>query len=1076
MKKCNKDIIKSILNSKTRFLSLFLITLLGVSTFISLNILGFDMNETINNLYKASNVYDIKVSSSINFKINNNIFSSIDSVDYVEYVYNEELFLKNSKKIFSLYNLTNKLGKINLIEGKYPKNENEIIIEYKFKSKYSIGDYVYLDNNKKFLITGYFENVLNRLVDVSENSFNSYSEVDIIAYTISKYFNDLNPKYIYIKLKDSNKFKFYSQDYKEYVNKSKDIIDKYLKIYISNEFRDYKNEKRILLNDSKKIIENSRNELENKEKILFETKINLENRKKELKEKYIDLISAKSKIDKAEEEINKNSILLELSNLELEEAENKIESSKYQIELNESQIQSAKIEINNGLSELESKQIELISQKKELNKNLDYLNSLKPNLFLTSKKITENKLKIEEALNSINKGLEKINQEINNLNIKLYEINISENKILESKNLLNNQISNIELNKEKLFKNYFILNNNIKNIENNRTEFNANYSKNISKINSGLDNIYSANKTVDINLKKLESQKKDILKELNEKENNINENIEYINMLKPMYIIQTIFDNSSYISFSDSIESLNIISKVFPVIFFLIVLLVITTTMSRMIDEERNIIGTYLFLGYSSNTILKKYLVFSLIPVFLGLTMGIFIGINYMTKFIYVGFKAGSITSFNKLYIGINIFHILIVVVIIIFSTILSVYLTLKSELNTQVSNLLKSKIPKNGKSILLEEFSLLWNNLSFKNKITLRNIFRYKSRVLMNLFGIIGCNSLIFLGFAIKNSFSEISKIQFENIRNFDSEINFKENISQERINAIKNELTKKYKIFDAEIKILKYNDKDTIIAYIFENKNISSFINLYDLNNNKIELNDDGAIITERFVTKYDYNLGNSIQFKDLYKNDFNLKLNNIVQNYFSNYVYMTKNYYENTTKNTFRPRSLLLRGNDINYEKILENSEIQNIIINSKYKSTFDKTNESLNYIILFIILLAALISIIVTYTLLEINMSERRKELATIKVLGFHEKEVSMYIYREIILITIVGILLGFLLGNLFHQFIIKSMEKTNVVFVNQTGINPYIYSFILTFVFSILSMFLIHRRLKNINMVESLKMD
>ena len=1078
MKNLNKDIFREIFNSKTRFLSLFLITLLGVSTFIVLNILSFDMQETINKLYKEYNVADIKLLSTVTFD-NNSLkdLSKIDYIDYFEQGYNKEYFLRDSHKVFNLFSIPKKISKIKLIEGKYPKSVAEILIEYKFKDKYNIGDLIYLDNNKTFKITGYFENPINRLVDSSEIAFNSYSISEIVAYTIDEYFNDTEPNFINLKLKNTEELKIYSKRYKEYINTQKTKFENFIYSNEDNYTNVFINKKLKELYDANQKIKDGYTKLKDQENLLLNSKEKISVSKIQLNDKKTEFINAPNKFKDGENKIQTSKLLINELNNQINQGLSLIKSKKNEILKNELNIKDGEEKINTGFESLNKTQNELISKKNDLEDKLKYVNSLKSGIFLSQKTINDNRTKILNGLDEIDKGLKKIDDEKENLNIKIQEINDSKNLIEEAKKNIKIKEDELINKKNELFTGNFELINSKKKLEQEKNKYYLEYNINNKKILDSENKIRESETKINKGLEEFNNKKSDVLSELKENETKISENINILKNTKPIYLINTIFDNSSYISFTDSTDSLNIISKIFPIIFFLIVILVTNTTMTRMINEERNIIGTYLFLGYEAKNILLKYLIYALVPISLGLFWGILIGIYILPKVIYVGFKAGSITLFDNLYIGYNLTHILIVIVFILLSSILSVYLTLKNEINTEISSLLKPKVPnENGKEILLEKLSFFWNKLNFINKITIRNIFRYKGRMLMNLLGIIGCSSLIFLGFAIKNSFSEIPNIQFENIRTFDGEINFKEYLKIDDLVNIKNALSKKYDILDVEIKTLKFKNNETVIAYIFDTDDISKFINIYDINNNKISINDKGIVITDRLVKKYKHNIGDILEFTDLYYDSFKFKIEYIAQNYFSNYIYMNKNYYEISTNKKYKPKSLLIKGDNINYENILNNNKIQNISINSSYRLIFEKISNSLNFIVLFIISLAGLISIVVTYSLLEINVSERKRELATIKVLGFYEKEVSLYIYREIILITFVGIFLGYIMGNIFHKIILKSMEQTNVVFVDKVGYSPYLYSFILTLIFSIISMSLIHRKLKKINMVESLKME
>ncbi|WP_064615511.1 FtsX-like permease family protein [Streptobacillus moniliformis] len=1068
MKTNNKDIIREFFKSKTRFLAIFIINLLGISTFIGLNVLSKDMYRTIDDLYKISNVADVTVSSNIALNQGDlRILNNLEYISDIEYGYNEEIYINNTKEILNLKSLPERISKLKLIEGNFPNSVNEIIIEYQLKDKYSLNQKI----NEKFKIVGYYENVENRLLNSKIQTFKGYNVSSVNGYTLNKYFE--NKEYTFANIKLKTNFNTYEKEYNDYIFEKKIDIKNKLNKNSKIKLDEFLSEKYDEINKGKNKIENSKNEIMKNENKIIDAKNKILSAEKNLISKINEFQNANDKFYSSEVEINNQKVKLLEKQYNLKENLSKLEEGLKELEINKNKINNGLNEIEKGFNDIDENQKKIDVSKEEILKNEKYINSLKPSIFVSKTKIEDGKSKIEKAIKEIELGENRLKDELKNLENKKIELinNLSfvenkKNELEENKKKINDGLEQIKLGLDKLEEG------NKKLIEE-KNKFNEEYEENLSKIIKAKEEIKSRKKEIEKAAKKFEEEKNKANEIIENSLNDLEINRRKLDLLNSIYFINTRIDNPNYSSFIESIESLNIISKLFPVIFYLIVILVSTTTMTRMVDEQRNSIGTYMFLGYSKNEISKKYYIYALLSTILGISLGIYFGIYSMPKFIYTAFKAGSISMYNDLVILFDIKIVLISVVASISSSILSVYLSLRSDFNIEISELLKPKMPKQGSSIFLEKIKIFWNNLSFSNKISLRNIFRYKGKMIMNILGITGCTSLIFLGFAIKNSFSEISELQYNKIRNFHAEVNLKNYLNKNEISNIINLVNKDFNLISLESINAKFsteNRENNIKIYVLDDINVNEFFYL----SNKID--DEGILISKRALTLMNKNIGDEILISDFIGNEYNLRVSNTIDNYQGNYIFLTRKFYEKNLQKEYKVNTLIVKENGKSLDYLLDFDEIQSISLNREYKEIFDKISDSLNFIVIFITLLSALLSIVVTYSLLEINVNERQRELATIKVIGFFSKEVSLYIYKEIFILTIVGIILGLFSGKWIHKIVLISMEKTNTVFVENIGYTPYIFSITLTLIFSFISFLLIHRKLKEINMIEALKME
>lgn len=532
-------------------------------------------------------------------------------------------------------------------------------------------------------------------------------------------------------------------------------------------------------------------------------------------------------------------------------------------------------------------------------------------------------------------------------------------------------------------------------------------------------------------------------------------------------IHQSITDNSSIMSFKDSIKTLNSIKLIFPIIFFMIVILVCTTSLTRLILDQTRMIGTYLFLGYKKYVIYIRYLLIALIPTIIATPLGVLCGIYYLPRLMYKAFSSDYVDSLQTLTISINGIYTTVVVFASLICVIISVLLSLNKVLKKNIVGLLQKNIEERGSSILLEKVNFFWKRLSFKNKITTRNLFRYKIKMLLCILGISGCTSLMFLGFGIKEAYLNISNKSIQ-IRDVDYSIIYKD--SPKNILA---SLYNGYIVDDLYTENIVLEDKNlsdqNVVVTIFNKlpKNIT-----FLKNDKKINIEKNGVYLTKRLYEKLNLDKGEYI----------NLKINgelktyevlDYLDNYISNYIYLfdENKVYDNNT--------LLININGsspLNTDKIYKNKNVVAVFNEKILLSPIENVSNSLNMIVLIISLLSITLSFVVSLNLMSINISERKKEISTLKVLGFSELETTWYIFKELLIVNILSLGFGYLGGHLLIQNIFSVLKETNVVFITKYTYKPFLYTFLILFVFTIIVFRLIYKIIGKINMVEALKID
>ena len=553
--------------------------------------------------------------------------------------------------------------------------------------------------------------------------------------------------------------------------------------------------------------------------------------------------------------------------------------------------------------------------------------------------------------------------------------------------------------------------------------------------------------------------------------------------IKPKWYIYDRLDNTSYKELINASDNLKKIGNIFPIIFFAISVLVSLISMMRMIEEDRVENGTLKSLGYNSFHITLKYVIYSLLATTIGSSVGAIFGsymipnviwniykkIFFIPKFIYL-----LKSDYNALGLWICILCICGTSVIVCIKNLREV-----------PANLMRPKAPKSGKKILLERINFIWKKLKFSDKITIRNIFRYKSRVITTILGIAGCTALILAGFGLKDSIKDVIDFQFNNIIKYDKMLMTNESINQIDIEKelLNDDKVENYTNVNTQnIKVL-FNDEQHEVTMITPDdfKSISKSISLIDLKTNNIidNISDNSCIISEKTAKLLDIDVGDKISLLDNDNNKYDIKVSYIIKNYINQYLYINKNTYNNLFNN-YKINSILisLKEEDKNSKefdkKYISNGYALTIVDIDDIKSSMSDMLSSIDSIVAILIIAAASLAFVVLYNLSNINISERKREIATLKVLGFYPSEVDKYINRETVLLTILGIGIGLLFGSYLSHFIISTCEPDYIMFDRHVYTLSYFYSLFITVIFTIIVTIVTHFNLKKINMVTSLK--
>lgn len=1011
-----KDSIKEIKNTYKRFLSILVMAFLGVGFFAGMRAASPDMVDTIDQYYKESQVYDIKILSTLGLT-NDDIdaISEIDEIENTVGTYETEGKIEiDNKEIITKIMSVEKLNKPILLQGNLPKTQNECVVEDSFltanhksigdtieveieKTKNDEGEEVEYLNKNILKIVGTVKSPLYISRDRGTSSLGS-GKIDYYIY-VPKENIKANEIYtnIYIKLKNSENYTTSSEKYEEYIAEVKEKIEA------------IKEEREKARHD--KLVDIATRKVKEAEEKLNENKQNAQQQIEEAKQ---EIENGKNKIEKAEVKLNSSK---KEADTKFKSAYNQIQMAKESIFQNETQLNQKEQEAGQQITELEIKKQELQTQFDTIENNLTQLetqyNQIKdnPNISEEQKQMLENKIQmLKQSKQTIKAGIEQIN---NGITTGKQEIENAKTQLQNAKNELTKKEKQYEATKTATYSS----------LENAKIEI----EKSKTELEKGE--------------KELEEKQEEFKDKIADAESKLIDSREKIaNIENPTWYVLDRYSNTGYNSFIQDTESIENISKVFPIVFFMVALLISLTSMTRMVEEQRTQIGTLKALGYNKLQIASKYVIYAGLACVIGGVLGMSVGFVLLPQIIWTMYQM-MYQMTDNIHISFNIIiggmGLLLICVCIIGATI---YAVLKELVQTP-STLMRPKAPKMGKRVLLEKIPFIWKRLSFSQKVTVRNIFRYKKRFLMTIIGILGCTALIVVGFGVRDSIRCIMPNQFEKVFNYDMQIGLKNGLEDEQKQKYiislqeKTELEKVVETYmTSNIAKNQENEEDVQIIVPKEPKDLDEVINLTDVKTGeKVQLEENAICLTDKVAELLNVKQGDTITLKDSKDKERQVKISNIVENYVYHYVYMSRITYENLYGENYNTNMLFTKNNNLSEEQetnlateIMNQSEVASISRNSSIMNLLDDTMKSLNYVVIILIVSAGLLAFVVLYNLSNVNISERIRELATIKVLGFYDKEVYSYVTRETVILTAIGIVLGLIGGYFLNYFIIRNL--------------------------------------------------
>lgn len=1070
-----KDIFREIKISLGRFLSILCIVAIGVAFFAGIKASAPDMKNSADTYFDKYNVQDIQVYSTIGLtKKDVAAIKKIKGVKSVQPSFSMDTLsqIDSTQMVIKVisYGIDQKMNKIRVVEGRMPEKENECLVEAssatnKLYGTFHIGDTIKLQSGTDEALSKSLKHTKYKIVGTCYNpNYLSYEKgsSNIGSGTVNSFIyiqntNVLKDYYteVDVCVKGAKDLDCYSDEYFDVVDpvlkKIKKISNKQIDARIQS-YQSELDEKKQEATDKFKDAENQFNDAQNK----------IDSGLSEIQSNELKLQNSKDQINQGWNEYYANLQLLDniptLQNAiaQIEESEKKLPellSQKEQVENGLQQINAEgdlntkrtliqnaidfidialkKLENYPDSSDAETIRIKL-NEKKEL---------LQGQLSLIDQAIAK-KAELEAILPQIQSGIEQIQAGV----AKKAELQSQLNQLLNAKNELNNAYVSL-INGQ------------------------AQYEDGVSKIEDAKNELNKSIEQLTLSKAEFNIQKHDALRELSDAQLEIDK-------MEGKWIVLDRNSHYSYRDYGACADRMDGIAKVFPVFFFLVAALVCMTTMTRMVDEQRNEMGTLKALGYSKLQIASKYIIYALIASILGSILGCSLGMYLFPTVIF--------NAWNTLYNIDQIKFLFQPGLILLASgsvtgiTLLATLYSIYSELIEMPSQLMRPKAAKAGKKILLERITFIWKRLSFLQKVTARNIFRYKKRFFMTIIGIAGCSALLVAGFGINDSISDIVNQQYNVIYHYDATVSAKTSEITSQIKSLKGVKDVYEEDHLAVTTKIENKDISTTVHIISNDKKFKDFCTLFN-GNNEFDLDDSSVLISQKMATKLNKKAGDTIKIKDANNKVIKAKIKGVFTNYVGHHIYASESLYKSWNTNAKTTHIYLIKSKKTTKKfernlgnKIMNIDGVQSVTFYSSLQKNFKDMIKSISYIVVVLVISAACLAFVVLYNLSNVNISERKREIATIKVLGFTRKEVDAYINRETILLTILGSLIGLGIGIGLHHLIMNLAEMDDIMFGRTINSISYVISFVMTIGFNAIINLYMHKKLNNIQMVESLK--
>ena len=1057
-----RNTFREIKKSFGRYFAILAIIALGVAFFSGLKITQSVMVHSADVYLKDLQFYDYRLVSTLGFTEENvEALAEKEDVRVAEGAISAEVLYKDAgenEHVIKMHSITEKVNKLKLVAGEMPQSADECVVDSALFSEDAIGSKLVLSENnttddldkfayKEYTITGLVQSPCYIQFERGNTSIGN-GRISGFAYILKDGFAVDYDTEIYIKFDED--YDIYSDEYDSYMDAKEADWETYTK-----EQADIRYEK--IVKDAQDELDEKKEELEEKR---AEAEAELESAKQQLTDGETEISDGKNQIASAKTELSAKASELQSGKDALSSKAAELESASQQISGQESALAAKKAEYEQGLNAY-------LAAKQQVTDQRNSLEAAKAQL-------TENTPGYEEMLAQIEAGLTEVAGAEAELNAKNAELEAAAGQLSSAESQLAAAKQQIEDGKNALAAAKAEL-----------TDGENQLAAAKEQIEEKEDQLEAAETELADGLLQYQEKQSEFDEQMQDADDQIADAQSKIDEIeKPETYVLARNTNVGYVCLKNDSGVVKGIANVFPVFFFLVAALICMTTMNRMVEEQRTQIGVLKALGFSEGKIMGKYLFYSGSAAISGTLIGYVLGIHF--------FPLVIITAYGIVYKMGGIYYVsdpplaLVSLTVAVLCSVGTTWLSCHKELKEVAADLMRPKAPKAGKRVFLEHVPFIWKRLKFLQKVSVRNIVRYKKRFFMMVIGISGCTALLVMGFGVRDSVVAVADQQYEEIQLYDIGVTLKDGKmpGEADLKSLDSVLEKENAagMYAMEKTIDLVTDKGTKSIHMVAVENpdeVGDFISLHTKKQEPIAYPKEGeAVLSKKVAENYAVKKGDTILLRDSDNNEMHLKVTGICENHIYNYVYIAPESYEKQIgdvvfKNVY---VRLPDASDIHEVSaaLMKADGVTAVTVNSDMLSRISQMMSCMNYIVIIIIICAGALAFIVLYNLNNINITERVREIATIKVLGFYPKETASYVFRENMVLTAIGCGLGLILGKWFHRFVMGEIQIDMVSFNVQINAVSYLFSVLLTMGFAWIVNCMMTGKLERINMAESLK--
>lgn len=1057
-----RNTFREIKKSFGRYFAILAIIALGVAFFSGLKITQSVMVHSADVYLKDLQFYDYRLVSTLGFTEENvEALAEKEDVRAAEGAISAEVLYKDAgenERVIKMHSITEKVNKLKLIAGEMPQSADECVVDSALFSEDAIGSKLVLSENnttddldkfayKEYTITGLVQSPCYIQFERGNTSIGN-GRISGFAYILKDGFAVDYDTEIYIKFDED--YDIYSDEYDSYMDAKEADWEAYTK-----EQADIRYEK--IVKDAQDELDEKKEELEEKR---AEAEVELESAKQQLTDGETEISDGKNQIASAKTELSAKASELQSGKDALSSKAAELESASQQISGQESALAAKKAEYEQGLNAY-------LAAKQQVTDQRNSLEAAKAQL-------TENTPGYEEMLAQIEAGLTEVAGAEAELNAKNAELEAAAGQLSSAESQLAAAKQQIEDGKNALA----AAEAELMDGENQLAAAKEQIEEKEDQLEAAETELADGLLQYQENQSEFDEQMQDADDQIADAQSKIDE------IEKPETYVLDRNTNVGYVCLKNDSGVVKGIANVFPVFFFLVAALICMTTMNRMVEEQRTQIGVLKALGFSEGKIMGKYLFYSGSAAISGTLIGYVLGIHFFPLVIITAY--GIVYKMGGIYYVSDLPLALVSLTVAVFCSVGTTWLSCHKELKEVAADLMRPKAPKAGKRVFLEHVPFIWKRLKFLQKVSVRNIVRYKKRFFMMVIGISGCTALLVMGFGVRDSVVAVADQQYEEIQLYDIGVTLKAGKmpGEADLKSLDSALEKENAagMYAMEKTIDLVTDKGTKSIHMVAVENpdeVGDFISLHTKKQEPIAYPKEGeAVLSKKVAETYAVKKGDTILLRDSDNNEMHLKVTGICENHIYNYVYIAPESYEKQIgdvvfKNVY---VRLPDASDIHEVSaaLMKADGVTAVTVNSDMLSRISQMMSCMNYIVIIIIICAGALAFIVLYNLNNINITERVREIATIKVLGFYPKETASYVFRENMVLTAIGCGLGLILGKWFHRFVMGEIQIDMVSFNVQINAVSYLFSVLLTMGFAWIVNCMMTGKLERINMAESLK--